>query len=267
MAVTHERKSKRMKSDKYCLIHKDRGHSTEDCFHLKDEIEKLIRQGYLKEYVNCSNQPQEGNSRAPPEGREREAEQNKQNKDNLSTASIIGVISGGPAGGDSARARKAALRAIGNTSRDTFEPIVMMNEESQEKQDIVFGSQDLGRDVVANNDAVVISATIANFRVKKVLVDSGTFADIIFHKAFSQMGINNAELTQINTPLTSFSRNIVEPMGEVTKMIKFLVVDAPCAYNVKLGRPSLNSFEAIASTYHLKLKFPTPAGIGEEIGD
>ncbi|KAL0362159.1 UNVERIFIED_CONTAM: hypothetical protein Scaly_1171100 [Sesamum calycinum] len=31
--------SKRMKSDKYCLFHKDRGHGTEDCFHLKDEIE------------------------------------------------------------------------------------------------------------------------------------------------------------------------------------------------------------------------------------
>ncbi|KAL0395966.1 UNVERIFIED_CONTAM: hypothetical protein Scaly_0045000 [Sesamum calycinum] len=94
------------------------------------------------------------------------------------------------------------------------------------------------------------------------------------------MGINNAELTRINTPLTSFSGNIVEPIGEVTlpislgsyprratKMIKFLVVDAPSAYNVILGRPSLNSFQAIASTYHLKLKFPTPVGIGEEIGD
>ncbi|KAL0381661.1 UNVERIFIED_CONTAM: hypothetical protein Sangu_0230400 [Sesamum angustifolium] len=94
------------------------------------------------------------------------------------------------------------------------------------------------------------------------------------------MGINNAELTWINTPLTSFSGNIVEPIGEVTlpislgsyprratKMIKFLVLDAPSAYKVILGRPSLNSFQAIASTYHLKLKFPTPAGIGEEIGD
>ncbi|KAK4407920.1 Transposon Ty3-G Gag-Pol polyprotein [Sesamum angolense] len=30
------------------------------------------------------------------------------------------------------------------------------------------------------------------------------------------MGINNAELTRINTPLTNFSGNIVEPIGEVT---------------------------------------------------
>ncbi|KAL0453524.1 UNVERIFIED_CONTAM: Transposon Ty3-G Gag-Pol polyprotein [Sesamum latifolium] len=94
------------------------------------------------------------------------------------------------------------------------------------------------------------------------------------------MGINNAELTRVNTPLTSFSGSVVEPVGEVTfpmslgsyprritKMVKFLVVNTPSAYNVILGRSSLNVFQAIASTYHLKLKFPTPNGIGEEVGD
>ncbi|KAL0394774.1 UNVERIFIED_CONTAM: hypothetical protein Slati_4443600 [Sesamum latifolium] len=156
----------------------------------------------------------------------------------------------------------------------------MMTEESREKQEIIFGSQDLEKDVATNNDAVVISATIANFWVKKVLMDSGSSADIIFYKAFSQMGINNAELTWVNTPLTSFSGSIVEPVGEVTlpislgsypkwitKMVKFFIVDTPSAYNVILGRPSLNAFQAIASTYHLKLKFSTPNGIGEEVGD
>ncbi|KAL0312817.1 UNVERIFIED_CONTAM: hypothetical protein Sradi_5681000 [Sesamum radiatum] len=91
----------------------------------------------------------------------------------------------------------------------------MMSEELHEKQEIIFGSEDLEKDAVTNNDAVVISVTIANFWVKKVLVDNGSSADIIFYKAFSQMGINNAELTKVNTPLTSFSGSIVEPIGEV----------------------------------------------------
>ncbi|KAK4381571.1 hypothetical protein Sango_2954800 [Sesamum angolense] len=62
--LLHMRKNpKRMKSNKYCLFHKDRGHSTEDCFHLKDEIEKLIQQEYLKEYVELNNPPREGSLR------------------------------------------------------------------------------------------------------------------------------------------------------------------------------------------------------------
>ncbi|XP_038680929.1 uncharacterized protein LOC119981861 [Tripterygium wilfordii] len=35
-------------SNKYCLFHKDHGHDVEGCRHLKDEIEGLIRRGYLK---------------------------------------------------------------------------------------------------------------------------------------------------------------------------------------------------------------------------
>ncbi|KAL0361192.1 UNVERIFIED_CONTAM: hypothetical protein Sradi_3803700 [Sesamum radiatum] len=52
-----------------------------------------------------------------------------------------------------------------------------------------------------------------------------------------------------------------------TYLLKFLVVDVPSAYNVILGRPTLNTFQAVISTYHMKIKFPTPGGIGEVQGD
>ncbi|KAL0448823.1 UNVERIFIED_CONTAM: hypothetical protein Slati_1438700 [Sesamum latifolium] len=52
-----------------------------------------------------------------------------------------------------------------------------------------------------------------------------------------------------------------------TCLLKFLVVDVPSAYNVILGRPTLNTFQAVISTYHMKIKFPTPGGIGEVQGD
>ena len=50
-------------------------------------------------------------------------------------------------------------------------------------------------------------------------------------------------------------------------MVTFLVVDCPSAYNVIMGRTALNEFKAIPSTYHLKVKFPTPQGVGEARGD
>ena len=39
-------------------------------------------------------------------------------------------------------------------------------------------------------------------------------------------------------------------------------MDAPSAYNILLGRPSLNVVRAIPSAYHMVIKFPTTNGIG-----
>ena len=39
------------RSLKYCQFHEDFGHSTAECFHLREEIESLILSGYLKEFV------------------------------------------------------------------------------------------------------------------------------------------------------------------------------------------------------------------------
>ncbi|KAL0446412.1 UNVERIFIED_CONTAM: hypothetical protein Slati_1769100 [Sesamum latifolium] len=58
----------RLKSDKYCRFHRDMGHTTEECHHLQNEIEKLIQQGHLKEYVKHYPQGLQfvGGPSAPP---------------------------------------------------------------------------------------------------------------------------------------------------------------------------------------------------------
>ena len=37
--------------DLYCRFHRDHGHTTEDCYALKEQIEALIRQGKLRKFV------------------------------------------------------------------------------------------------------------------------------------------------------------------------------------------------------------------------
>lgn len=44
------------------------------------------------------------------------------------------------------------------------------------------------------------------------------------------------------------------------------MVDAPSAYNAILGRGRLNAIEALVSTSHLMMKFPTERGVGVEKG-
>ncbi|KAL0462490.1 UNVERIFIED_CONTAM: hypothetical protein Slati_0136600 [Sesamum latifolium] len=38
-------------SNKYCRFHKDKDHDTEECYQLKDEIERLIHQGYFNDIM------------------------------------------------------------------------------------------------------------------------------------------------------------------------------------------------------------------------
>ena len=41
----------RRDKSKYCRFHQDHGHCTDECRHLKDQVETLIRQGKLQKYV------------------------------------------------------------------------------------------------------------------------------------------------------------------------------------------------------------------------
>ena len=82
------------------------------------------------------------------------------------------------------------------------------------------------------------------------------------------MGINRARLIPTNAPLVGFGGTRVLPVGaitlsvmvgdysqQITKDVTFLVVDCSSAYNGILGRPTLNSWKATTSTYHLMIKF------------
>ena len=79
-----------------------------------------------------------------------------------------------------------------------------------------------------------------------------------------------------NAPFVGFGGSRVFPLGAVTlsvivgdypqqiiKDVIFLVVDRSSAYNAILGRPTLNSWKVVTSTYHLMIKFPTDYGVGE----
>ncbi|KAF3455858.1 hypothetical protein FNV43_RR00500 [Rhamnella rubrinervis] len=53
----------------------------------------------------------------------------------------------------------------------------------------------------------------------------------------------------------------------VNRLAEMIVVDAPSAYNMILGRPWLHSMQAVPSTYHQKIKFPSGEKVEELLGD
>ena len=126
-----------------------------------------------------------------------------------------------------------------------------------------------------HDDPLVIRSVIANKTVHRVLVDNGSSADIIFDSAFDKMGIEREKLEPINAHLWGFSRERVLPLGSIqlvltlgdppcqaTIAVRFLIVDAPSANNILLGRPSLNVVRVIPFAYHMVIKFSTTNGVG-----
>ena len=122
--------------------------------------------------------------------------------------------------------------------------------------------------------------TIEGFNTKRILVDNGIFADIIYLLVFQQLKLDPKRLRPFDSPLVSFSGDRVYPRGivtltvivgtypmQLTRQLDFLVVDCPSSYNVIIRRPTLNKWKIAMSTYCLKVKFPTNNGFDEVKGD
>ena len=141
---------------------------------------------------------------------------------------------------------------------------------------IGFSEEDARRLHHPHDDALVVSLRVEDYNMHWVLVDNGSSVDILYYPAFQQMRIDKERLIPTNAPLVGFGGSRVFSLGAVTlsvvvgdypqqisKDVTFLVVNCSSAYNTILGRPTLNSWKAVTSTYHLLIKFPTDYGVRE----
>jgi len=139
--------------------------------------------------------------------------------------------------------------------------------------DLTFTKTDL-RDVVPHdNDPVVISLVTVGRKVHRVLVDQGSSTDVMFLTTFNQLQLSMDQLRPYIGCLYGFARDEVEVCGHIelrttftdgasshTTSIRYLVVNAPSAYNILLGRLVLNRLGAVPSTRHMKMKLPSLEG-------
>ncbi|XP_061345687.1 uncharacterized protein LOC133291443 [Gastrolobium bilobum] len=108
--------------------------------------------------------------------------------------------------------------------------------------------------------------------VKRILIDSGSSADIIFWETFRAMNIPEQHLILSCTNLLGFSRECVQPKGTIeilvtfeimligrTAKVCFYIIDCASAYNVILGCQTIGALGAIISMPHLLMKFRSPS--------
>ncbi|GAV78895.1 LOW QUALITY PROTEIN: hypothetical protein CFOL_v3_22360, partial [Cephalotus follicularis] len=99
------------------------------------------------------------------------------------------------------------------------------------------------------HDNPVVVTLVALFTMKRILIDSGSSADILYKHAFDQLRILIDQLKPIKTPLVGFAGEMVHPLGSIELSVvagmdprqtqvemTFLVVDTPSPYNAIIGQ-------------------------------
>ena len=101
---------------------------------------------------------------------------------------------------------------------------------------------------------IVITLLIAGYSTRRVLIDNGSSADILYYPAFQQMNLGREQLRPVHSPFVGFGGMKVQHVGtislpvvvraypqQVTRNVNFLVVDCSSSYNAIIGRPILNN--------------------------
>ncbi|KAJ9561930.1 hypothetical protein OSB04_007090 [Centaurea solstitialis] len=249
-----ESPSKDRDQTKWCDFHSDHGHNTDDCISLKKEIAYLKSNGHLKNLLgDDSKRP---TSPVPTK--------------------VVNCITGG------SEVCGLTYSAAKRHPREGPEghPIPNESRTAEDKEldatKISFDIEDMSDTHQKHHDALVIQLTIGNCLTKRVLIDGGSSANVIFAETLKIMGIDRSNIVRRTTTLIGFNGDATSTLGEIilpvfakgiNKQTKFNVIDCPSAYNAILGRPWIHDMKAVPSTYHQKIKFPSPWGVQEIVSE
>ncbi|XP_009777935.2 uncharacterized protein [Nicotiana sylvestris] len=202
-----------------------------DCRLLQGEVEHLLKQGYLTElFSEKGKQAYLKNRQEPP-------------KPPLPKRTV-NVISGGE-----------KINGVTYTA----------TKKVLEEDSITFDDTDADGVLSAHNDALVISLLIHGPNVKRVLVDPGNSVNIILLRVVNKMQANDKLIPKARI-LSGFDNSSIVIKGEtilttfaerVVKDTKFQVVEIDMAYDMILVRPWIHEMDAVPSTLHQVIKFPS----------
>lgn len=193
------------------------------------------------------------------------------------------MIHGGMAGENTQRVRRARVRGL-----ELLQDMIRLEDDRDELEElqvighgppIIFSPVDEIGVQHPYIDALMIIAVVTNFDVAHIFIDIGSSVDVIYYDCLRRFNIG-FEIKLVDTTIIGFTGAALAPLGQVslpvsmgdypaitTGSVYFLVIDAPSVYNVILGRPSLNRFQAVVSMFHIKIKFPVNELIGEVRGE
>ncbi|XP_072064597.1 uncharacterized protein [Arachis hypogaea] len=257
----------------YCDYHKGYGYLTQDCFDLKDALEQAIREGKLAALSHLIREPRRRYRDQDEEGKTRSAKQRQEPEDGNHGLTVINVVTAKNAAPRSRSAHKKDAKILSISSSS------MRN--SKKPPSISFGPEDQWFDDAPENPPMVITARVGTGLVKCILVDTGADLNIMFRNVFDALGLRDADLTTHQHGIIGLGDHFIKPDGVISlpisvgpsqgrrsAMAEFVILRDSTAYNIILGRKTINDFEAIINTKLLVMKFVTDdRSIGSVRGD
>ena len=150
-----------------------------------------------------------------------------------------------------------------------------LDEDTNVPLVLSFSDADKQGTIQPHDDALVVTLRIGGYDVKRVMVDQGSPAEIMYLDLYKVLGLKPEDLTVYSSPLVSFKGKIVVPKGQIrlpvqagTDLVEvdFIVVDAFSPYTAIMGRPWLHSLGAVSSTHHQKVKYLSGGQVLEIVG-
>ncbi|XP_057432487.1 uncharacterized protein LOC130725257 [Lotus japonicus] len=145
------------------------GHTTDNCWTLRKEIERLIKVGHLANFVSNEHTQAEV-TKATGCG----ASKGKEIVEDLGilAGSCSSIAEGFGGGRLSSKGRKRYVEAV-NSVHKAYEGECWLNHTT-----ITFTPRDFDHVTPHDNDLVVVTLRVNNYVTKKVFLDQGSFADI-----------------------------------------------------------------------------------------
>ncbi|KAJ8429240.1 hypothetical protein Cgig2_026276 [Carnegiea gigantea] len=129
---------------------------------------------------------------------------------------------------------------------------------------MVFRGEDAPRFASPHNDPLVVEMKITSAIVRQILVDTGSFVDIITWDCLKRLSHPGRDLKVNPTRTIRLLVRFSDKNKFKSLEVDFLVVDIPSAYNAIIGRPTLHRVKAVVAPCLRQLQFKADDGnVGE----
>ncbi|GJY76200.1 reverse transcriptase domain-containing protein [Tanacetum coccineum] len=224
-------------SNKFCEFHNDKGHSTDECMQLKQQVEELVKAGKLSHFIKEIRE-------------DRDKLKNRKNE-------------------APAKEKAAAIYMIQPRHRVTQQKVTL---SFAQKNEITFPPLSANK---GTEGLLVIEAEIGGHAVHRMYVDGGSSMEILYEHCFNRLRPEiKSQMVPATTSLTGFSRETIWPLGQLRLLVtigdaehftkawmNFMIVRPPSSYNGIIGRPRIREIQAVPSTAHGMLKFLVDGGV------